>query len=50
MTDDHTAMYAGVARTAHDEGIADWYETVARAGGLHAGDMRRALDNIEMNA
>ncbi|MGA3002687.1 MAG: rubrerythrin [Acetobacteraceae bacterium] len=46
MTYDHTAMHAGVARTAHDEGIADWFETVAKAGRSHAGEMRRALDNM----
>jgi hypothetical protein len=46
MTDDHTAMFAGVACTADDEGIADWFETVAKAGRSHAGDMRRALDNM----
>jgi len=45
-TDDHTAMRAGVACTAHDEGIADWFETVAVAGHSHAGEMRRALDNM----
>jgi hypothetical protein len=45
MTDDNTAMHAGVARMAHDEGIADWFETVAMTGRSHAGEMRRALDN-----
>jgi len=46
MTDDHIAMRAGVARTVHDEGIADW----CKPGRSHAGEMRRALDNIVMNA
>jgi hypothetical protein len=46
MTDDHTAMRPGVARTVHDEGIADW----CKPGRSHAGEMRRALDNIVMNA
>jgi hypothetical protein len=46
MTDDHTAMHAGVARMAHDEGIADWFETVAITGRPYAGEMRRALDNM----
>ena len=45
MTDDHTAMFAGVACTAHDEGTADWFETVAITGRPYAGEMRRALDN-----
>jgi len=34
MTEEHTAMYAGMARTAHDEGfeeIADWFEMLAKA-------------------
>lgn len=33
MTDDHTAMFAGMARTAHDAGfeeIAGWFATPAR--------------------
>jgi hypothetical protein len=46
MTDDHTAMHAGVAGTAHDEGIADWFEIEAMAGRSHAGEMRRAHDNM----
>jgi len=46
MTDDQTAMRAGVARTVHDEGIADRFETVAITGHSHAGEMRRALDNM----
>jgi hypothetical protein len=45
MTDHHTAMHAGVARVALDEGIADWFETVAITGRPYAGEMRRALDN-----
>ncbi len=51
MTDDHTAMYAGMARTAHDEGfeeIAGWFETLAKASRSHGREMRRALD--KMNA
>jgi rubrerythrin len=34
MTDDQTAMYAGMAHTAHDEGfeeMAGWFETLAEA-------------------
>lgn len=46
MIEEHTAMYAGMARTAHDEGfeeIADWFETLAKAGRSHALRMRRAV-------
>jgi len=49
MTDDHTAMSAGPARTAYDEGFeetAAWCKTMAITGRPHAGDMRRALDNM----
>jgi rubrerythrin len=49
MTDDNIAMYAGPARTAHDEGFEEtavWFETVAINGRSHAGEMRRALDNM----
>jgi hypothetical protein len=42
MTDDHIAMRAGVARTVHDEGIADWF----KPGRSRAREMRRALDNM----
>ena len=46
MIDDHTAMYAGMARTARDEGleeIADWFETLAKAGRSHVRWLRRVL-------
>jgi rubrerythrin len=36
--DDHAAMYAGMARTARDEGfeeIAGWFETLAKARRSH---------------
>jgi rubrerythrin len=49
MTDDHTAMCAGMARTAHHEDFeetAGWFATVAKAGRSHAGEMRRGLDNM----
>jgi hypothetical protein len=46
MADDQTAMQAGVAYAVDDEGIADWFETVAITGRPHAGEMRRALDNM----
>jgi rubrerythrin len=47
MIDDHTAMYAAMARTARDEGfedIADWFETLAKAGRSHARRLRQAVD------
>jgi len=51
MIDEHTGMYAGMARTAHDEGfeeIADWFETLAKAGRSAARRMRRAVGKYEM--
>ena len=42
-------MYAGMARTARQEGfdeIADWFETLAKAGKSHAGRFQRALDAL----
>jgi rubrerythrin len=48
MIDEHTAMYAGMARTAHDEGfeeIAGWFETLAKARRSHALRIRRAVEN-----
>jgi rubrerythrin len=50
MIDDNTAMYAGMARTARDEGfeeIADWFETLAKAGRSHARRLRGALHRHE---
>src|SRR4051794_19985164 len=44
IIEDRTAMYAGMSRTARDEGfeeIADWFETLAKAGRSHAFRMRR---------
>jgi rubrerythrin len=46
MIDDHTAMYAGMARTARDEGfeeIASWFETLAKARRSHVNRLRRML-------
>jgi rubrerythrin len=43
------AVYAGMARTARDEGldeIADWFETLAKAGRSHARRFQRALDTL----
>jgi rubrerythrin len=48
-THDHTDMYPGMARIARQEGfdeIADWFETLAKAGRSHAGRYRKALDAI----
>jgi rubrerythrin len=49
MKDDHTAMYAGMARTAHDEGfeeIAGWFEILAKPGRSHVREMRWVLENM----
>jgi hypothetical protein len=49
MTDDHIATRAGKARTAQDDGFeetAGWFATMAKVGRSHAGEMRRALDNM----
>lgn len=46
MIDDQTAMYAGMARTARDEGfeeIAGWFETLAKARRSHARRSRRVV-------
>jgi rubrerythrin len=43
MTEEHIAMYAGMARTAHEEGfedVADWFETLAKAVRSHARRLR----------
>ncbi len=53
MIDEHTAMYAAMARTAHDEGfeeIADWFETLARSRRSQAGRMRRALKKCQIKS
>jgi len=52
MTHEQTGMYAGMARTAHEEGfeeIADWFLTVAKAGRSHARNFRRILDDLGPN-
>jgi rubrerythrin len=51
MIEEHGAMYAGMARTARDEKfeeIADWFETLAKAGRSHARRMRRAVEKYEI--
>ena len=48
-THEYTDMYPGMARTAREEGfeeIADWFETLARAGKSHAARFRKALDAL----
>lgn len=48
-THDHTDLYPGMARVARQEGfdeIADWFETLARAGRSHAGRIRKAIEAI----
>jgi rubrerythrin len=43
MTEEHIAMYAGMARTAHEEGfedVAGWFETLAKAVRSQARRMR----------
>jgi rubrerythrin len=48
MADEHTAMYAGMARTARDEGfedIADWFETLAKAGRSCSRRFRQIAEN-----
>jgi rubrerythrin len=44
-----TDMYPGMARAARQEGfdeIADWFETLAKAGKSHAGRFQKALDAL----
>src|SRR5215813_1706385 len=48
-THEYTDMYPGMARVARQEGfdeIADWFETLAKAGKSHAGRFRKALDAL----
>jgi rubrerythrin len=45
----YTSMYPGMARTARQEGfdeIADWFETLAKAGKSHAGRFQKALNSL----
>ena len=44
---EYTDMYPGMARVARQEGfdeIADWFETLAKAGKSHAGRFQKALE------
>ena len=48
-THECTDMYPGMARAARQEGfdeIADWFETLAKAGKSHAGRFQKALDAL----
>ena len=48
-THEYTDMYPGMARTAREEGheeIADWFETLAKAGKSHACRFQKALDAL----
>jgi rubrerythrin len=48
-THEYINMYPGMARAARQEGfddIADWFETLAKAGKSHAGRFRKALDAL----
>jgi rubrerythrin len=48
-THEYTDMYPGMARVARREGfdeIADWFETLAKAGKSHAGRFQKALDAL----
>ena len=45
-THEYTDVYPGMARVARQEGfdeIADWFETLAKAGKSHVGRLQRAL-------
>ena len=48
-THEYIDMYAGMARVARQEGVdelADWFETLAKAGKSHAARFRKALDAL----
>ena len=48
-THEYTDMFPGMARAARQEGfdeIADWFETLAKAGKSHAGSFQKALDAL----
>jgi rubrerythrin len=48
-THEYTDMFPGMARAARQEGfdeIADWFETLAKAGKSHAGHFQKALDAL----
>ena len=46
-THEHTDVYPGMVRVARQEGfdeIADWFETLAKAGKSHVGRFQKALE------
>ena len=46
---EYTDLYPGMVRAARQEGfdeIADWFETLAKAGKSHAGRFKKALDAL----
>jgi rubrerythrin len=48
-THEYTDLYPSMVRAARQEGfdeIADWFETLAKAGKSHAGRFRKALDAL----
>jgi rubrerythrin len=48
-THEYVDIYPGMARAARQEGfneIADWFETLAKAGKSHAGRIQKALDAL----
>jgi rubrerythrin len=48
-THEYTDIFPGMARAARQEGfdeIADWFETLAKAGKSHAGHFQKALDAL----
>ena len=48
-THEYIDIYPGMARAARQEGfdeIADWFETLAKAGKSHAGRLQKALDAL----
>jgi rubrerythrin len=48
-THEYTDIYPGIARAARQEGfdeIADWFETLAKAGKSHAARFQKALDAL----
>ena len=48
-THEYTDRYPGMARVARQEGfdeIADWFETLAKAGKSHAGRFQKALSAL----
>ena len=49
-TYDHTQMYAGMARTAREEGfpeITEWFETLAKAERSLAGRFAKGLEGLK---